>query len=206
MARSLSLGTFSRGRRDWSIEELMVGSAQISNSNPQQSRFSLNNNTAVGRSLAVYGLLCYRSLQPYLWSADVLVGQKSGGLSNLRTLIPTRAALDGLISVENLAITAAAQPFGVVFVGDGREWLTLGDLPMFVIPAGSRLAVNPYQLVESGVSGENLSVTFLWGYYFESISTTSLLSSLRARVSQSLQPPPPGPAATPKSPGAATGT
>ena len=165
MSTDFPLGTFARGRRDWAIEQLMIGSDAVPGS-ASTTYFSLNNNSVAGNYLAVYGILAWRAYTLKTMSAQVLPGLTVGADPNTRvySLVAGMPALDGYISVIS---TGGFGPVytGLMFVADGIHWLTMGDLPLFVIAPNTRLSVSASQTTGNMPIGEAQFCSFLWGYY-----------------------------------------
>jgi hypothetical protein len=165
MAAGFPLGSFARGRRDWSIEQLMIGSMTSATFN--SVNFSLNNNSKLGNYLAVYGILAWRNYHPQTMQAFVQVGKDTPytqiGATPTHPLIAGRAAIEGYIGSRTNGITGT--PIGITFAADGAHWLSMGDLPLFVIPPSYQVVVAPTTLTGQVVLGDAMACTFLWGYY-----------------------------------------
>lgn len=167
MATGFPLGSFMRGRRDWSIEQLMLGGCTTSGSSGH-SRISLNNNSKQGNYLAVYGILAWRGYSVKTMVAflsmvqDGLPAPTQQPYTN--AVVPGNAAIDGYIGQAN---TAGGYGYsGLWFLADGSHWLTMGDTPLFVLPPGWLVAVQMINPNSNSVpAGEQFTASFLWGYY-----------------------------------------
>jgi len=159
------LGTFARGRRDWAIEQLMIGSDAVPGSG-SPTFFCLNNNSVAGNYLAVYGILAWRAYTLKTMSAQVLPGLTVGVDPNTRVnpVVAGMPALDGYISVISTGGNGGVF-IGMNFIADGMHWLTMGDLPLFVIAPNTRLSVSVSQMIGNMPLGEAQFCSFLWGYY-----------------------------------------
>jgi hypothetical protein len=128
--------------------------------------YTLNNNTKAGNFLAIYGILAWRNGTTKLMAATVASGLSGGPPTTAITqpIIQGRAALDGYVGLGS-NFSVATQSAGVLFIGDGIRWLTMGDLPLFVIAPGNQLIVQNANISGHTTSFEAGAVTFLWGYY-----------------------------------------
>lgn len=180
MGSAFPLGVFTRGRRDWSIEQMMIAS----NANAGLSGtplWSLNNNTKGGNYLAVYGVLGYRAGTQKLMAATVGPGNSRNPPATATTqpIIQGLPALEGFLGLDN-SFSSATNSAGLLFIADGIHWLTMGDLPLFVVAPGSQLVVQNAQIHGNSPEGEPQAITFLWGYY--SISKPPQLSAFVSSV------------------------
>src|SRR5271163_2246040 len=143
MAAIFPLGTFIRGRRDWNVNGLMLGTGQISLSNTT-AKITLNNNTATGAWLAVYAILAWNPTRPalcQLYTQGALV--PPSGLVTQQMLVPGMPAIDGYLSATTGVFGSDPAP-AVIFNGDGINWLTLGDCPCVVLPPGYSCSVRQF--------------------------------------------------------------
>ncbi len=124
----------------------------------------------VGNWLACYGILAWRVSAPQTWVyilnnsliaiADVPANYVIG------TIIPGQGEIDGYMT-KDVSGAFGGPSDGNVFVGDGRAWFTLGDVPISVIPPGYSLSVQPWSTF-AGSPSEGSTCSFLWGYYLGS--------------------------------------
>jgi hypothetical protein len=159
------LGVFARGRRDWGLPNLMLASGMTLNSSGGAVRWALNNNSAAGNYLAVYGVLAWRGYSVKLMCATPQKLIDSGPISTgySAPLIPGMPALDGVMTLKGLG--ANSLPNGLVFWADGNHWLGLGDVPLFVLPPGWQLGITEANTTTSTWVPEYQTVSFVWGYY-----------------------------------------
>jgi len=178
MATRVPLGSFFRGRRDWGIEQLAIGNYSQQSNSPQQTRFALNNNSITGNYLACYGILARCDAPPHLMGADVLAGFDTTAYGNSHMVVPGTPMIDGLVSITNVANEpSVVAPYPLVFRATGDRWLTLGDVPLFVIPPGMKLGVWGFTYDET-ITAQAFSCSFLWGYYHAAVTPSGLLSNL----------------------------
>lgn len=169
MAAGFPLGTFTRGRRDWALSELMMCGAQNQGGSGIQVRYSLVNNSKNGNWLACYGILFYRSYSHKLVNALIIPGADAApGVANYPFAVPlifTAAAIDGAIGMSSGGGFGAPYTQQFQWWADGTRWLTFGDLPLAVIPPGQQLTVANGLVNQGPVSGELTTCAFVWGYY-----------------------------------------
>ena len=165
MSTDFPLGTFARGRRDWSIEQLMIASDYRSGSG-SPSFYELNNNSVAGNYLAVYGILAWRAYTVKLMSAQVFQGLSAthSVTTTIGPLVPGMPALDGYLAVFDTG-GAGGTAIGMNFIADGTRWLTLGDLPLFILAPQTRVSVSISQMIGNMPLSEATACSFLWGYY-----------------------------------------
>lgn len=165
MSTDFPLGTFARGRRDWAIEQLMIASDYRQGSD-SPSFYTLNNNSVAGNYLAVYGILAWRSYTMKLMSAQVVQGLATGADPNITSnpLIPGMPTLDGYMAVFDTG-GYSGQAIGINFWADGTRWLTLGDLPLYVLAPHTHLSISVAQTIGLMPTHEATACSFLWGYY-----------------------------------------
>ena len=168
MGAGFPLGAFARGRRDWSLPQLMLASGQNGGQGNATMRFSLVNNSNAGHYLAVYGILGWRGAYPPLMAALVEVGTDTAlptGYAPLTAALVTgMPALDGYIGGTALAHRNVNNS-GLTFRADGTHWLTMGDLPMFVFGPGYRLSVYAQGFGNDLPAYDPVACSFVWGYY-----------------------------------------
>ena len=114
----------------------------------------------------MYGILAWRAYSIKTMSAQVLNGLQVGPDPSI-TVLPLIAgmpALDGYISAVDTGGFGAVFT-GMNFIADGIHWLTMGDLPLFVIAPNTRLSVSISQMKGNMPVTEAQFCTFLWGYY-----------------------------------------
>lgn len=167
MPAGFPLGSFVRGRRDWSIEGLMIGSAVNYGGNVMQW-LSLNNNSNSGMYLAVYGILAWRQSYPKGMAAFMQMGADNpvniAYSPYTSTLIGGVATIAGYLGVYG-AGSIGINMYGIHFQGNGTDWLTMGDLPIFVLPPGYQCVATPDLLGGQPMAYEPMAVTFMWGPY-----------------------------------------
>jgi len=164
MATGFPLGSFSRGRRDWAIETLWYASA--SSPGGALSPFAaLFNNTQAPNRLALYGILAWRAYPPQTMIAFTTPTSHGGGIPVVGPLVPGIASIDGVFSIFNSTIPTSIES-QILFVADGKSWLTNGDVPLFVIQPGDSVWCGCNQIVGNTPVDEPAMFTFLWGYYF----------------------------------------
>lgn len=165
MSAGFPLGVFARGRRDWSISQLMIGS-YAAQGGGNSSLFSLNNNTNAGNYLAVYGVLAWRAFSVKLMAATTVNGlaaAATGTNAVTQSLVPGMPAIDGYVGFG--AGSFGTNAAGVIFWADGTHWLTMGDLPLFVLAPNQRLQIMYSEIIGNAPENEPQSCTFVWGYY-----------------------------------------
>jgi hypothetical protein len=175
MSSSLPLGTFTRARRDWGIDELQIGGALLQGGS-LTNVIGLGNNTKTGNYLAVYAMLAWRAEWDQRMIAWPAPGIPTAGLSAQTMIDPTSGPTEGQIYAANRTISGLPTQ-GLTFVADGKRWLTLGDIPLFIIIPNWTLYVFPAPQTGTLPTQEPSSVTFVWGIYRRP-RISSLLSRL----------------------------
>jgi hypothetical protein len=163
MGSALPLGVFARNRRDWQLDELAIGTAQGNGGANGEAQYCLYNPSNLGLALAVFGVLAHRSGYDQLMQAWPVKGDLGGNVGNIAMIDSTGGMIDGV--VESKPGSLANAPAGVTFKADGRNWLTLGDIPIFIILPTWRLWVGTQQTIGNEPASDPSFVTFVWGYY-----------------------------------------
>jgi hypothetical protein len=170
MGSGLPLGTFTRARRDWGLDEMAMGGG-ASTGGSLTNVIGLVNNTTMGNYLAVYAICAWRAAWDQRMIAWPSKGMPSGGLSATTMIDPTFGQIEGQVFVGNQTV-AGLPTQGLTFVADGKSWLTLGEIPMFIILPGWTLYVFPAPQTGTLPTEEPTSCTFVWGIYRRPRMTT----------------------------------
>lgn len=148
----------------------MLGSAS-DNGSGYKMHFSLNNNSNTGMYLAVYGILAWRMYYNKLWAAWPSPGGLGlagpGNYAYTAPVLTNAAVIAGTIGIAGNGGWGTAVA-GVHFLGDGANWLTMGDTPLFIVPPGSCLIAGPEAINLQPLNSEPTACTFLWGPYARS--------------------------------------
>src|SRR5208337_1464067 len=115
--------------------------------------------------LALYGILAWRAYPPQTMIAFTTPTSHGGGSTVVGPLVPNAASIDGVFSIFNSTIPTSIES-QILFVADGKSWLTNGDVPLFVIQPGDSVWCGCNQIVGNTPVDEPAMFTFLWGYYF----------------------------------------
>lgn len=171
------LGNLSRSRKDWTLEGLRIGTAQdTATGTTLTAAYSLNNNAADGTYLALWGVLAFCSAprgMMVMWNQAGLTTPANGLDAQI---IPTAKAIAGFTN-KNIGTTLNQPTAGIVFAADGRQFITNGDVPLFIIPPNNRVSVIAWEPVGNFNFGAITAVTFVWGEY-----SSARLNKLSARV------------------------
>lgn len=160
------LGTLTRSRRDWDIENLKYSTNTFNGANNNFTViYSLNNNSKDGSALAVYGILAWLNASLQLMTAWPVSGNSGSASGTDFMLKPDAATIPGFSSVASATSTGFPTQ-SLNFWADGKTWLSNFDAPLFIIPSGWRLTV--IEVNQLGLFQPNLlsSIVFLYGQYF----------------------------------------
>jgi hypothetical protein len=182
---NLPLGTFARSSKHWQLESLRYSSQlDTGTTSTLASIYSLNNNANDGSSLAVWAILAYYSSPRGLMIAGPVYGLQLGGFASTPSqLKPDTRTVFG-ISTLNRNTSVGEPTVGMIWAADGKTWLTHGDIPLWILPAGWRLDVLPCEPIGLFDSGATSFVTFLFGPYLPALTTP-------ARPAAPIKRPPP---------------
>jgi hypothetical protein len=147
-----------------SLSKLAYGNVTQNGGNPI-AVFYLGNNTKTGEYLAVYGILAYRPAFPQLMAAWVINHLENVVPGNISMMVPGTGQIAGTVSTNNVSGPFGAITNPIQFVADGKQWLTLGDVPMFVVPPGQSLLVSGAPQFGTIPVNEWATVSFLWGIH-----------------------------------------
>lgn len=159
------LGSLARSRKDWTIEQLRYGQIHTNGADDNLSDvYSLNNNAGDGSPIALWGVLAFYSVNRPTMVLSLQPALQGTPSNDDFQLMGNSAATAGYTSFFHNTVSWTAGQ-GILFIADGRHWLTNGESPLFIIPVGSAAVVLTYTSLGLNPPGAESAVTFLWGPY-----------------------------------------
>lgn len=150
-------GVFARSRRDFSIDQCAIGFALLNSGLAGGTpTISLYNNSLLGDKLAVYAILARHTPTPPTVAVIPNTKASKANVGSINKLDPSSPGIAGAVT-QNIAFSLTGLSVSFNFEATGENWLTNGDAPIHILPAGWALSI------VSPVGNASLYCGFIWG-------------------------------------------